>query len=446
MAMLSFALASNHTFDPGYRQASEPFHSDFYRQQAIAMLDGRLDVPFERFQPNECWFREGKCFGYFGLVPSVVRVGWFALGRSTETNPGPVIVAAGVTIALWAAIDLGLRADRMRPAGQRLSPRGRLRLIVGTALLLGPGGLLTFLSQTKLYYEAIVLMIAGLLVCFTFVARWIADRRSGNLVIAVAAGIVAANSRPAALPAVIVLGLGVTAIAVRRRTVTTRRDALLGVGLAALPVATSLGVVWLKLRTFFPSFETYQNYSREIAQANDGSLQGLRFVPTTLTNYLRPDAVGIDGSWPWFRHLVPLEKDPIVLPPLNSGGLYTEFTASLVPTMPVALACTVAFAVLAIAGVVRMTDSQWRAFGLLFVAAVTVPVASLAGFTITSRYLGDFVPLLAVGTGFALAALFARLDRNPRAARVAMALIAASAVVTLAVNLGLHEQSVRVGG
>jgi hypothetical protein len=52
MAIFSFWLASNSTFDPGYEQPNEPFNTDFYRQQAIAMLDGRLDVPFEQYEFN----------------------------------------------------------------------------------------------------------------------------------------------------------------------------------------------------------------------------------------------------------------------------------------------------------------------------------------------------------------------------------------------------------
>jgi len=450
MALLSFWLASNLTFDPGYVQPDESFNTDFYRQQAIAMLDGRLDVPFEQFSNTECWFREGRCYGYFGLVPSAVRLGWFAVDRSTDPNPSPVIVAAGATIAVWAAIDLALGVAALRPPRQRLSPAGRLRLIVVVALLLGPGGLLTFLSQAKIYYEAIVLMIAALLVCFAFVARWIADRRTGYLVVALVAAVVATNSRPSALLPVVVLGLGVVIIALQSSSASRRRDAVVGASMATLPVASSLGVVWLKMRSFTPAFELYQNYDSELTQsylrANGGSLQGLRFVPTMLVNYLRPDVVGWDRSWPWFRHLIPLDKDPVLVSPMTSAGLYVEFAASLTTTMPVALGCTVAFIVLAVVGMAHLTPTQWCTFGLLIVAAATVPLASLTHFALTSRYLGDFVPVLAVGTAFALVSLFGRLDRRPTAARLVTVLIAASAAITFAVNVGLHQQSFLIAG
>ncbi len=255
MAILSFWLASNRTFDPVYIQPDEPFNTDFYRQQAISMLNGRLDVPYNQFQFTECFFRESRCYGYFGLVPSILRLPGFVLTGSTDFNPSPLIIAAGVTIALWAAIDLALGIAGADPRDQRLNAASRMRLIVYTALLLGPGGLLVFLSQAKIYYEAEVLMIAALLVSFCLVLRWILHRQPSHLLLALLAGVVATNSRPAALLPLIVLGGGVVLIALRRRTERTRNEVILGAGLAAVPTVSALGVFWLKLRTLTPSLE-----------------------------------------------------------------------------------------------------------------------------------------------------------------------------------------------
>lgn len=450
MAVFSFWLASNQTFDPQYRQPNEPFNTDFYRQQAIAMLDGRLDVPYVPTQTNECFFREGRCYGYFGIVPSVLRIGGFLVGGGTDFNPSPVIIAAGVTVALWAAIDLALGVAAADPKGQRLNATSRMRLIVLVALLLGPGGLLTFLSQAKLYFEAIVLMLAGLLVCFTFVQRWISYRRPGYLLAGLAAGIVATNSRPAALLPVAILGLGVVAITLLQRKPQFRREVMLGSALAVLPAASASGVFWLKLRRPTPSLTQYRGYNEEgiqsLLRANDGQLQGLRFLPTNLVNFLRPDTVGVDGTWPWFRHLLPLEKSALMLPPMNSAGVYVEYSASLTNTMPVALAFTVGFSALLIAGVVRLTSEQLLTFALLLGSAATCCIAVLTSWGLTTRYLGDFVPVLAVGTVFALVSLLHWLEHRPIAAWVVTGAVAGSCLITCVINLNLQQESFLIAG
>jgi len=444
MAVFSFWLSSNRTWDPNYAQTSEAFNADFFRQQAIAMLDGRLDVPDAGFDSNECFDRDDRCYGYFGLVPSVVRLGAFALARSTDPNPGPVVVAVGAAVALWAAIDLALRVATSTPAGSRLTSRSRLVLIGITALVLGPGGLLVYFAQAKLYYEPIMGMVAGLLVCFTFVYRWLEDRVPRHLVVAIVAAVVATNSRPAALLPTIVVGLGVVAVAWRRGGAHQRRDAALGVVLAAVPTVSALGVVWLKLRTFIPSLTVYRGYgspgTQAMVAANDGDLTGLRFLPTNLANYLRPDTLGIDGTWPWFRHLLPLEKGPILLPPMVRQGIYVEYSASLTNTMPVALALTVGFTVLVVVGVVRLTSSQRIGFGLLMGAAATAPVAILTNYLLATRYLADFFPLVAVGTVFALVSVLEATQRRPTLNRLVIGALALSGVVTTAVNLNLWEQ------
>jgi len=450
MAIFSFWLASNSTFDPGYEQPNEPFNTDFYRQQAIAMLDGRLDVPFEQYEFNECFFREGRCYGYFGVVPSVLRFGAFLATGSTDSNPSPLIVAAAVSVALWAAIALALGVADSLPRDERLDQRSRIHVIVMTGVLLGPGGLLTFLSQAKIYYEAIVLMIAAMLVCFVAVQRWVNWRKQRHLIIALISGVLAANSRPAALLPMALLGIGVAVIALREQRPDRSRTIMLGAALAVLPAASAMGTMWLKLRTFTPSFELYRGYSepgiQDLLRANDGRLQGLRFLPTNLANFLRPDSLGWSSEWPLFRHLLPLEKGPIVVAPMNRAGMYVEYAASLTNTMPVPLLFTIGVTILVLMGAIRLTQAQLRTFGLLMVAAGSCCLAVLTSFGVTTRYLGDFVPLVVVGTAFALVLVVRRLQDMQWVRGIVLVLVCASAMLTLAINLSLQQQSFTIAG
>ena len=449
MAVLSFWLASDRTLDPGYVQPSADFNSDFYRQQAIAMLDGRLDVPDDNFRETECFYRDGRCFGYFGVAPSIIRLGGFLATGSQAFNPSPVIIAGGVAGALWAAIYLAIGVAGSSPFAQRLNARSRLWIIVLVGALLGPGGLLTFLSQAKLFYEAIVLMIAGMLVCFAFVQRWTINRRPLYLLFALLGGVLATNSRPAALVPMLIVGVGVIALGARDRSRDGQRSVVLGAALATIPLVTSFGVGWLKFRSLSPSFTNYTASNspkmQELLQANDGELRGLRFVPSHVVNYLRPDSLAFDRAWPWVQHAVPGQKSPVLVAPLSPESLYVEYVASLPNTMPVAMLLTAGFTVLVVLGRGGLSMVARQTFAVLMVAAATAPIAVLTLYALTTRYLGDFFPLLAVGTAFALVSLLAALQNHP-ARRLVMVALTASAVVTFVINIGLQQQTFTIAG
>ena len=447
IALGSFWLASNRTFDPTYAQpgSNAAWPGDFYRQQALSLLDGRLDVPFEDAAFTECFFRDSQCYGYFGLVPSLLRIVGFAATTSTTTNPGPVIIAAGVTAAVWAAIYLAIGVAKLSPIREQLTQRSRLWLIVLVSALLGPGGLLTVLSQSKLYYEAVVMMIAGLMVAFAGVQRWVATRRPGYLVAATAGAVWAANSRPTAIIAALVLGLGVVVIALRGPVADRRRDALLGGGIALLPAASAFGIVWLKLREFSPSWTTYTHYDspkmQELLRENDGVLQGPRFIVNHLVNYLRPDSLARIDNWPWVQHAIDTQRPVITIPPITPESLYIELVASLPNTMPVALVLTIGFSAMAIVGIVRFTSAQRQAFVILILAAATVPFGALTMYALTTRYLGDFYPVLAVGTVFGLVWLLESAQPHQLRFRLITIGILASAMITTVINFGLQLQT-----
>ena len=52
---------------------------DFYDFQARSLLAGRLDVP-PAVLSGEGFYFGGKCYGYFGICPAVLRLPFVALG------------------------------------------------------------------------------------------------------------------------------------------------------------------------------------------------------------------------------------------------------------------------------------------------------------------------------------------------------------------------------
>ena len=82
------------------------------------------------------------------------------------------------------------------------------------------------------------------------------------------------------------------------------------------------------------------------------------------------------------------------LPPLARDSLNVERTVSITDVMPVPLAAT-------ITAVVMILRRRRQRFELgLLAALATMPLVVFTTFTIASRYLGDFFPVLAVGTAF----------------------------------------------
>jgi hypothetical protein len=109
--------------------------------------------------------------------------------------------------------------------------------------------------------------------------------------------------------------------------------------------------------------------------------------------------------------------------------------------MPVSLALTIGFSAMAIVGLVRFTSAQRQAFIVVILAAATVPFGALTIYALTTRYLGDFYPLLAVGTVFALVWLVELVQPHQLRFRLIAIGILASAVITTIINFGLQLQT-----
>ena len=149
---------------------------------------------------------------------------------------------------------------------------------------------------------------------------------------------------------------------------------------------------------------------RAILAANGGTLVNLDALPTNLVQYLRPDAVRLDGAWPWVR--LPSWR-PSVIGDLRYDML--DHTSSVTAAMPVLF-------VLAVGGVVGTVragarvrlrppsvPSPCRSLG-----AACAVVPSLVFVYITPRYTADFLPLLVLSAFAGLYAFVAlgALDRG----------------------------------
>src|SRR6476620_7728907 len=109
----------------------------FFMAQADAMVHGHLDVDPEEIR-SECFIRDGLCYGYFGITPSVLRLPLYVKGRWFRSGMTPLYLAVALLLAYSAALRLLRRSllEFTDPAQPRAPVLG---YAIAGALALGPG-------------------------------------------------------------------------------------------------------------------------------------------------------------------------------------------------------------------------------------------------------------------------------------------------------------------
>ena len=464
MVPLVMYFTTRGTWDPREQNLDAAWSAGFFASQAESMLHGRLDVPPDTII-GECFERDGRCYGYFGVTPSFVRLPLLGVLRYLRSALTPMFLALAILLAYWAALQMIQRSLRESPqAGQ--SPRLALGYLVLAAAALGPGGSLIFVTRPAVYEEAIAWGVAFVLLSLNHVWAWHSGERR-SLVPAVIFGVAAANARPTASIVCAVLGLTLAAISYRARKrsadpmIARSRLGTRGVLIAALclslaPGLTAAAVFWLKLRSPMPSPLLNQQVAQAphwqaVRERNGGRTAGLLFAPTELVAYFRPDAVVGRREWPYFDFRFP-DASILWVPPLPAGGAYVERVSSLTTTMPLPwmvnmlVAGWLAVHAWRFARNVRGESSSisvdfWLLQAGLLVSAASMPVLIVTTHGITNRYLSDFFAISAAGVALGPWVVLPYFARHPRLAAaaglMALLLVIWSVVLTFSLNTRL---------
>jgi hypothetical protein len=387
MVFYVFGWITNWSFDP-----SSAIRSDyFFTAQTDALLRGRLWVDPNSVGGNECIYFAGKCYGYFGLTPSILRIPiLLVIGQSTQSFAVLMIpIASG--LAFGASLDLCRQFAK--PIVHRL--RGVVFMCVA-ALALGPGSVLVLLADPWLYQEAIVWSIAFVMLAVNCYWRWLHSDNNRYLWFSVLFCIFAAGARPTIVLVGVVIGFSL--FITHRKHVSLRSNiAVAALGFIVLPAFFSFGTIYLKFGTPSQPDNAYRNptgIQKERVLPCDLALENHpRYAPTNLFAYFRPDAVRLYREWPNVRfrfNTCTGPNRPTYLWPLKVGDVYVEKTTSLPNTMPIPLLAA------GIASCVAIRRRRTTELTIL-VAVTTSGLLASTTMAMTSRYLGDFYPLLAVG-------------------------------------------------
>ena len=410
--LYAFAWSTKWTFNPFAVGAVLP--GRFFTAQAEAMLQGQLWVEPQDL-PAECIFRDGKCFGYFGIFPSIVRLPFILLFGSSIPESTAFFVSLAAGIAVWAAVDLCRRiVGHVCPEFSAPSAI----FMIASSLALGPGSVLILLSDPYVYQEAIVWSIAATLVGGNLMWRWWNERHRWQMIAAILAFTCAAGARVTMAGIGLVTTFGILMLAKGSARVT--RKMILALSLLCLtPLVASFGVLYIKFDAFTQPINSYEQASsptwKPIIEKNGGVLVRADFLPTALIAYLRPDALRFSTDYPWISFRFGSGTDSSLeeisyVPSSRRGSMYVERNTSITNVMPLALASTVA------AGYSLIRRKRLSIEAVLLVALCTPALATAVNVGVTARYLGDIYPLVATGMAFSgsLIPQFGKLKKHGR--------------------------------
>jgi hypothetical protein len=403
-----------------------PFTSDFYDAQARALSRGHLDVD-PQVASIEGFVIHGKTHFYYGIVPALARLPFAAVTHAFDGRLVVLSMAIGLAVGCLAAARLLQRARRA--LGVAVPARWWPWITGGFAAAVGLSSPLLWLSSRALVYHEAELWGAALAILgFERIVAWWSSRRGRDLVWASVVAALALSTRGSSGigPALALGGLAVV-VAWRRAW----RDAGFVLIAAAVPVALYALVNALRFGTPFSvpfDRQVLNDFSatRRAAMAdNHDTLFGVKFLPTALVQYLRPDTVSPRALAPWLSWAGRAD----VL-----GGVTfdtVDRSASLPVTAP-------AFLVAAVVGVVATIRHRLPAsWGLCLLAAAVAVVPTLTIAFIAQRYLADFVPVLVVGAALGVPVVAAWAAGSVARRRAVFTVTAVALVLGLTVNAGL---------
>ena len=431
--LYSFWLTSEHTWDPDHVTKLGLGSDFFFWSQTDSILQGQLHaVTPGRDWWVECFKIDLKCYGYFGIGPSILRIPAFLPLGDSVVGLVPLFIALGAGLAFWAGMDLVRQMlARWAERDPTVSRSLATRWLVVAGVLLGPASVLVLLAHGRVYEEAGVWCAAFLALTLNLVYRWSRSRSNRCLYGALVAGSMATLSRPSAIPAVIVLGVAIVLLGWKWGGRAVR---LLGVGLMTIPPILFAAVFIRKFGSLDFPWKSYGPYHifpgfKETIQANDESTVGARFILTNLVNYFRPDSISVHLGDP----LVTLDSltrdDLIILPTTNAAQVWGGRVPSLTNVMPIPLLFTCVAVVQQGWLVVKRKVSGMELMpAVLLVAGLAAGAPAITYYALAGRYLGDLYPLMAVGTAIALPLVIERSRRDRWWARMIFPVVAVAAV------------------
>lgn len=378
------------------------FSADFHDEQARAFVHGRLHVD-PAVAGVEGFLVDGRTYLYYGPAPALARLPTAIVDGLFDSRlfDGRLALAsmlvALVVLATWSYRLLDVAGRIVTRASRRPhSAAGPWRTaafvgaVIGSPVLFLPGWISVY-HETELWACTAAVVAA---VCMLEIVH-----RPGAVAARWWLGAALATAAVVLTRASVGIGVAVAAIvvaAVIRRQDVRAAGALVGAALGALGVHVALNLAMFGSPLDLPAERqvlTLQDPERAAWFAgNDGSFFSLRFLPTTLLQYLRPDTIRIERLLPGVRFG----------PPASDVGPYPVETITPASSLTVAAPVLGALAVVGVVWLVRRR--RWALLGVMAGLAIGAAPSFAIGF-VANRYLVDVLPLLVVAAAIGIRTL-----------------------------------------
>ena len=403
------------------------YSTNFYDEQARSFLRGRL-----RVRPDAVGL-EGFLIGndtylYFGPFLAIVRMPFALFGDVFTSRLTRISMIIGFVVYCTGAFHL-LEAARSwarerwhLPIAAVASPWRTGAFVAAAAC--SPALFLT--GWVSVYHETELWAATFAVWAAVWVVR-LAQSPSRRVASITAAFVVAAILTRASVGLGAAAGAGLVALIVWRRDRRASGTVIAG---CVTGFVIHAGLNWAKfgsLTALPPDRQvlTLQDPQRAAWFAgNHNSFFGLRFLPTTLVQYLRPDTVRLERLIPFVR-FGPLATD-------HGSYPVESVTPSSSLTATATLLCITS--VVGLVFIVRRRDWVWLA---LIVGAAIAAVPTFTIGYIANRYLVDMMPLLLIPSAIAVASIALPTTVSTRVRSALRALAIAAIVWTVWSNAAL---------
>ena len=378
------------------------FSNDFYDEQARAFWRLRLDVPAEVAGP-EGFLIDGRTYLYFGPFLAVLRMPFVVLGHWVDER----LVRLSMTVAYVLSCLGALRL--LCAVARRLHRHVSPRRAAWFAALVAVGPTLSAAGWDSVYHETELWALALFLLTLAAVVDLAASPSTRAVIVGGALTVATVLTRASIGYGAIVALLGVGVAVFRRHRAMSMPIIAWAAG--ALAVSVAVNVAKFGTLVDLPAERqvlTLQDPGRaEWFAGNGGSFFSMRFLPTTMVQYLRPDAVRVERLVPFVR-FGPLATE---------YGTYPLEGNTPSSSLPVTAGALSILAAIGLTIVVRRR-LRWAVPSVAAVAVAAAPTL-LIGF-VAQRYLIDLLPVLLVPAAIATAALPGVAGHTRRAIRIVL--------------------------
>jgi len=405
------------TYGDGHFLADKPLpFAYFYDAQGESLLRGEFNVPCESIG-GEAFVTDGRCYGYFGITPSLFRIPLNFVWPEYRGHWAPlsVLTASGVFLvaAFWLLSKMRLKLRPNCPRDARFHVLSALFL-----LALGLASTNIFLlSRPVVYHEAIMWSVSLAFGAVSCAFNYLWSGRLRWLVAAHFLAMLSLNARPVAgaaalaacglVPVLRLLSLWNDSgepSALR----TGVRHVLIGMVLSVLSLGSCLAVIHGKFGTFEPIPLRYnRGYDAERLAKIDGSMFHLSNFVWNVENVFGTAGIVPRIPWPlWWqtdRFSLPANKDKHPEARIDSIEPYLSVTVGMSALLVFAVVGTVA---------------GWRrgysrpGFEVLCVCTAFGPMLLLFFATVSYRYFHEYLLWFAFAGALGVAEVRQRLPHR----------------------------------